>query len=158
MSFTITHRTLPARTTASLRGVIPTYADEGLLWQRLMPALFAAGAQVAPDARAVAVFHDEDYRETDCDVEVQLDVVAPFTAADDARCVDVPEQEAAVGVLHGSYDGIGEVMEALGRWVPEHGFRFAGPMFNIYLVSPQEDPDPSHWVTEVCVPVAPLGA
>ena len=161
MSVTVTHRTDPARTVASLRGVIPTYADEGLLWQRLMPALFAAGAQLAPDARAVAVFHDEDYRETDCDVEVRLAVTAPFDApagADGVRCVEVPEQEVAVGVLHGSYDGIGDVMEAVGRWVPEHGYRFAGPMFNVYLVSPQEDPEPAHWVTEACVPVAPADA
>src|SRR5665647_3540939 len=30
-------------------------------------------------------------------------------------------------------------------------------MYNIYLVSPHEDPEPSHWVTEVCVPIAPVG-
>jgi DNA-binding transcriptional MerR regulator len=161
MSVTVTHRTDPARTVASLLGVIPTYADEARLWERLMPALFQAGAQLAPDARAVAVFHDEDYRETDCDVEVRLEVVSPFTPPDDAdgvRCVDLPAQDVAVGVLHGSYERVGEVMEAVGRWVPEHGYRFAGPMFNVYLVSPHEDPEPAHWVTEVCIPVAPVGA
>ncbi|GEN81051.1 MerR family transcriptional regulator [Actinotalea fermentans] len=164
MSVTVTHRTDPARTVASLRGVIPTYADEARLWERLMPALFAAGAQLAPDARAIAVFHDEDYREADCDVEVRLDVAAPFTppagadGADGVRCVELPAQDVAVGVLHGAYDRVGEVMEAVGRWVPEHGYRFAGPMFNVYLVSPREDPEPAHWVTEVCIPVAPAGA
>lgn len=161
MSVTVTHRTDPARTVASLRGVIPTYADEARLWERLMPALFQAGAQLAPDARAVAVFHDEDYRETDCDVEVRLEVAAPFAVpetADGVRCVELPAQDVAVGVLHGGYERVGEVMEAVGRWVPEHGYRFAGPMFNVYLVSPHEDPEPAHWVTEVCIPVAPAGA
>lgn len=154
MSVSITHRTNPARVTASVRGIIPTYADEGRLWERLMPALFTAGATLAPDARAIAVFHDEDYKESDCDVEVQLDVAAPFATSGDVRCVEVPAQEVAVAVLNGTYDGIGAVMEAVGRWVPENGYRFAGPMFNVYLVSPHEDPEPSHWVTEVCVPVA----
>lgn len=157
MSVTITQRTNPARVTASVRGIIPTYADEALLWQRLMPAMFALGAVPAPDARTVAVFHDDDYKDHDCDVEVQFDVAAPFAASADAdgiRCVEVPPQEVAVGVLHGAYDGIGAVMEAVGHWVPENGYRFAGPMFNTYLVSPHEDPEPSHWVTEVCVPVA----
>lgn len=158
MSVTVSHRILPARTTASLRGVIPTYADEGLLWQRLMPALVAAGGGFAPDACAIAVFHDEDYKEHDVDVEVQIDVAAPFEPVGEIRCLEVPEQEVAVAVLNGPYDGIGEVMTAVGRWVPEHGYRFAGPMFNIYRVSPQQDPEPSHWVTEVCVPVAPLVA
>lgn len=158
MSVSITHRTNPARVTASVRDTIPTYADEGRLWERLMPALFTAGATLAPDARAIAVFHDEDYKESDCDVEVQLDVAAPFATSGDVRCVEVPAQEVAVAVLNGPYDGIGAVMEAVGRWVPENGYRFAGPMFNVYLVSPHEDPEPSHWVTEVCVPVARFGS
>jgi len=158
MSVTITRRTTPARIAASVRDVIPSYADEALLWQRLMPAMFGLGAVPAPDARTIAVFHDEDYKESDCDVEVQFDVAAPFAASGDVHCVEVPEQEIAVGILNGPYDGIGAVMEAVGHWVPENGYRFAGPMYNIYLVSPHGDPEPSHWVTEVCVPVAPVGA
>src|SRR5450756_1795305 len=115
MSVTISHRTNPARIAASVRDVIPSYADEALLWQRLMPALFSAGAVLAPDARSVAVFHDEDYKESDCDVEVQFDVAAPFAGSGDVHCVEVPEQEIAVGILNGPYDGIGAVMEAVGR-------------------------------------------
>ncbi|MBO1753399.1 MerR family transcriptional regulator [Actinotalea sp. BY-33] len=153
MSIEITHRTVPARTVASLRDTIPTYADEGLLWQRLMVGLPAAGAVPAEDPRSVAVFHDPDHVEAGPDVEVQLDVVGPFASDGEVACVEVPEQEVAVGVLRGSYDGISEVMEALGRWVPENGYTFAGPMFNVYVVSPQEDHDPSRWVTEVCMPV-----
>ncbi len=157
MSVTISHRTKPARITASVRDVIPSYADEALLWQRLIPAMFGLGSVPAPDARTVAVFHDEDHKESDCDVEVQFDVVAPFAASGDIHCVEVLEQEVALGVLNGPYDGIGAVMEAVGHWVPENGYRFDGPMYNIYLVSPHEDPEPSHWVTEVCVPIAPVG-
>jgi DNA-binding transcriptional MerR regulator len=157
MSVPITRRTVPARIAASVRDVIPCYADEAQLWQRLIPAMFGQGAVPAPEARTVAVFHDEDFKESDCDVEVQFDVVAPFAATGDIRCVQIPEQEVALGILNGPFDGIGAVMEAVGRWVPENGFRFAGPMYNVYQVSPHEDPEPSHWVTEVCVPIAPVG-
>ncbi|HQY34003.1 MerR family transcriptional regulator [Actinotalea sp.] len=150
----ITRRTLPARTVASVRGTIPSYADEGLLWQRLMAALPAAGAAVAPDAAAVAVFHDEDYVEQDADVEVRLDVVAPFTGTPDVACVEVPAVDVAVGTLHGPYDGIGEVMDAIGGWIAAHGLSVAGPMFNVYVVGPEVSHEPSDWVTDVCVPVA----
>lgn len=156
MSVAVALRTDPAHHAASLRDLIPGYAAEGVLWERLMPQLATAGARIAPDARAVAVFHDEDFRETDCDVEVRLAVTEPFTPPDGAgglRCVDVPEQEVAVGVLRGPYDGVGEVMEEVGRWAAERGYRFGGPAFTVYLVSPPEDPEPAHWVTEVCQPV-----
>lgn len=154
MSTTVVERTEPARTVAALRGTIPTYADEGLLWQRLTVGLRGTGARVAPDARSVAVFHDEEYVEHDPDVEVRLDVVAPFADSPAVRCVEVPEQRVAVATLTGPYEGVGAVMEALGRWVAERGLRVTGPMWNVYLVSPGTDPDPEHWVTEVCVPVA----
>jgi DNA-binding transcriptional MerR regulator/effector-binding domain-containing protein len=154
MTIDIAHRSLPARTVASVRGVIGTYADEGQLWERLMAALPAAGARLADAPRAVAVFHDDDYVESDADVEVQIDVAEAFRDTGDLRCVTVAEQQIASGMLYGGYEGIGDVMTALGNWVAEQGYRFAGPMFNIYLVGPGQEPDPTRWVTEVCVPVA----
>jgi DNA-binding transcriptional MerR regulator len=155
MSTPITRRTLPARTVASVRGVIPTYADEGLLWQRLMAGLPAAGARVVPQPLTVAVFHDEDYAERNADVEVQLEVAGPFADTADVHCVEVPATDVASGVLHGPFDGIGAVMEDLGNWIAEHGQKIAGPMFDIYLVGPQATADASGWLTEVCVPIAP---
>lgn len=151
----ITRRTLAARTVASVRGTIPGYAAEGMLWQRLMAGLPATGATLAPGGLSVAVFHDEDYAEHDADVEVRIDVVAPFTGTDEVACLELPEAEVAVGTLHGPYDGIGEVMEAIGRWITERGLRVAGPMQNVYVVGPETSHDPSAWVTDVCVPVAP---
>ncbi|WP_449385960.1 MerR family transcriptional regulator [Cellulomonas soli] len=155
MSTPITRTVIPARQVASVRDVVPTYADEGLLWQRLGAGLAASGAQVSPDALSVAVFHDEEYAERDVDVEVQLDVLAPFTDVDGVRFVQVPAVDAAVGELRGSYEGVGAVMADLGDWMAEQGLRPAGPMFNIYVVGPQTDPDPAAWVTQVCLPVAP---
>ena len=154
MSVEITRRTIPSRTVASVRDTIPTYADEGILWGRLMGGLPAAGATPTEEPRSVAVFHDEEYVESGPDVEVQLDVVGPFEGTDDVACVQVPEQDVAVGVLRGSYEGMGAVTEAMGTWMAGRGLRIAGPMFNTYVVSPEQDHDPAAWVTEVCIPVA----
>jgi DNA-binding transcriptional MerR regulator len=153
MSVEISHRVLPARTVASLRDHIATYAEEGQLWQRLMAALPTAHARMAQTAQAVAVFHDKEYVEANPDVEVRLDVEKPFTAVGEVRCVEVPEQEVACGTLLGGYEGMGTVTEAIGEWVVREGYRFAGPMFNVYLVGPGQESDPSRWVTEVCFPV-----
>lgn len=154
MSTTVTRTTLPARRVAALRGVIPTYDDEGVLWQRLGAALDSAGVAPAPDAAAVAVFHDEGFVEQDADVEVQLDVARPFRDADDVRYVEEPAVDAVVGELHGPYEGVGAVMAELGAWIAARGLRVAGPMRNVYVVGPVTEPDPSAWVTRVCLPVA----
>lgn len=152
----VTRTTLPARTVASVRGTIPTYADEHLLWERLA-GMKAAGAVPAPDALGVAVFHDEDYVDENPDVEVQLTVAAPFTDAGDVHCVEVPATDVAMATLHGSYDQMAEVMTALGAWISEQGLRINGPMIDVYRVSPASGLPPEQWVTDVCVPVADAG-
>lgn len=45
------------------------------------------------------------------------------------------------------------VNEAAAKWIETEGYELAGPMFNIYHVSPTMESDPNKWVTEVCYPV-----
>ncbi|WP_269471449.1 MerR family transcriptional regulator [Actinomyces slackii] len=61
-------------------------------------------------------------------------------------------RDVIVATLHGSYDGVPEATAVLGSYVAAHDLR-TGPMFNIYRVSPAQDPDPAAWVTDVCLPV-----
>ncbi len=48
---------------------------------------------------------------------------------------------------------MGKVTETAARWIEDHHLILDGSMFNIYHVSPAEDPNPENWVTEVCFPV-----
>ena len=50
-------------------------------------------------------------------------------------------------------DRINDVTAALTAWIEANGYEYAGPMFDIYHVSPHETSDPSEFVTEVCYPV-----
>jgi DNA-binding transcriptional MerR regulator/effector-binding domain-containing protein len=145
-------QTLPAMTVASLRGMLPSYADEGQLWERLMPLAARSGARFPAAPVSGATFHDPDYRDSDADVEIWMEVERPFSPVPPLACEEWPEREVVMATLHGSYDGISEVMEALGAHIAEHRLE-TGPMFNIYRVGPATDPDPAHWVTDVCVPV-----
>ncbi|MEV7972042.1 MerR family transcriptional regulator [Cellulomonas sp. NPDC089187] len=142
--------TLPAMTVLALRDTLASYSDEGLLWQRLMPV---AGPHVRPDALFGATFYDEQFQAEDADVEVWIQVPAPVVSpAVPVVCQELPERRIVAATLRGSYEGMGEVTAALGAHIAERGLR-TGPMFNVYRVGPTQDPDPAHWVTEVCFPV-----
>ena len=39
------------------------------------------------------------------------------------------------------------------KWIEAEGYELAGPMFNIYHVSPAIESDPNKWITEVCYPI-----
>jgi len=46
------------------------------------------------------------------------------------------------------------VCAAIGAWIAEHGYTPDGPMFNIYVVGPTDDPNPANWVTDINYPIA----
>lgn len=148
------HRTtLPARAVAALRDTIPTYAEEGRLWERLVAALGPSGAVPAPEPTSGATFHDDGYRERDVDVEVWMAVSAPFAEHDGLRYREVAAQDVVTATMTGPYDQVGAVTAALGDWIAEHDLELDGPMFDVYRVGPGQETDPARWVTEICQPV-----
>ena len=146
----LTRRTIPAHTIVALRVTIPTYADEGPIWGRFMPEAMAAGAQ--PTGAGV-VYHDTEYRETDCDVEAWLQVPAPIAVPAPLTCRRVPEQAVAMTTLHGDYAGFGAAAMALGEALVAEGLAEAGPMFSRYIVGPSQSANPADYVTEICIPI-----
>ncbi len=65
----------------------------------------------------------------------------------------LPPVTFASCTFKGSYELISEANAAVASWVEANGYEYAGPMFNIYHVSPHETSDPNEFVTEVCYPI-----
>lgn len=63
---------VPAMTVVALCGTIPTYTDEPLLWDRMMPEL--ARQQITPVGPCGVIEHDDAYAEHDVDEEIFLPV------------------------------------------------------------------------------------
>lgn len=143
---------LPEMTIAALRRTLPDYASEGLLWQELMPLAVQSGVTYPADGIGGATFHDPEYVEQDVDVEVWLQVAAPFEPTPPLTCRTVPAADVVMSTLRGDYSQMPAITAAIGSYLAEHQLQ-TGPMFNIYRVGPAQNPDPSSWVTEVCFPI-----
>lgn len=142
----------PEMVVASLRRTMPTYQDEGQLWEELTPLLQQAGVAFPAGGLCGATYHDPDHKDTDVDVEVWTQVTEPFTPAPPLSCRTMPAQEVIAATLLGDYSQMASISNVLGAYIAEHQLE-TGPMFNIYRVGPAQNPDPSSWVTEVCFPV-----
>lgn len=162
MTITISRETLPALRAVGLRGTVPTYADEGRLWARLMPELAAQG--VVPVGPCGVIEHDPAYVESDPDESVWVPVVPGTPAAAPLEAFDLPARDAVVARVVGPYSLISEAHARIEEYLSEHGLRAArfaadGPppvaalVCNRYLTDPATTP-PEANVTEVCVPVA----
>ena len=70
MTIQLNRTAVPAMTVVALRGTVPSYSDEGRLWERLMPALQQQG--IRPVGPCGVIEHDDEYREADVDLRYGL--------------------------------------------------------------------------------------
>ena len=152
MKYDVTFKIIPKRYVASLRKTIPAYQDEHILWEQMGQETGCA-LQMANPSYSLAVFHDEGYKESDVDVEIQVAAQGQYENTGNVIFKTVEPIAVASAVYKGSYDQITEVNEAVAAWVADSGYDYDGPMFCIYHVSPGHDPNPDNWVTEICYPV-----
>ena len=153
MKYDVTIKTFPARYSATVRMVIPSYEQEGMLWNMLMGETAQMSLIDADPCYCCAVFHDKEYREADVEVEVQKNVKGSYPDTEHVRFRTLPEVTVACATCKGSYEQMGGINETVAAWVSDNGYVFDGPMFNIYHVSPHETSNPDKYVTEVCYPI-----
>lgn len=146
-------QTFPQRYAATVRMTIPTYEMEGMLWSVLVSE--TAPLHLIPDdpCYCSVVFHDQEFKESDVDVEAQKTVKGYYPDTEHVKFKTLPSVTVASATCKGSYDQMNAIMEAVANWVTNNGYEFDGPAFNIYHVSPHETSDPNEFVTEVCYPV-----
>lgn len=153
MSYNVVLKTLPERYVASVRKVIPAYDQEGILWNMMMRETEGMNLQPAEQCYSLAIFHDEGYKESDVDVEIQIALKDKHPNTENVEFKTVQAIEIASAVYKGSYDQITEVNQVVANWVNDNKYEFNGAMFCIYHIGPAQTLDSDEWVTEVCYPV-----
>ncbi len=153
MNYHVSIKEIPERYVASVRKVIPSYNCEEDLWGILMQEIQMKNISIAHPSYSIAVFHDREYKENDVDVEIQLSILEKQKNTKDVTFKNVKLTNVASITVNGSYEQMTAVNAAAAKWIETEGYELAGPMFNIYHVSPAMESDLNKWVTEVCYPV-----
>ncbi|WRS30322.1 MerR family transcriptional regulator [Actinomycetaceae bacterium MB13-C1-2] len=150
MSFEVIRQSVPAMTIVSLRKIIPDYGAEGMLWAEISPLLSQAGIGWDQIGMGGAIFHDPDYKESDCDVEIWMQVTEPVQVPPPLQCKEFPAHDAICTTAKGPYDDvIGPASDALASFAAQNNLA-PGLMYNIYTVGPGVAKSPDDYVTEVC--------
>lgn len=153
MQYDVTLKALPKRYVASLRKVIASYDDEGELWMQMEQELNGAIPAVDSPSYPLAVYHDEGWKESDIDVEIQIAVQGKHEDTENVIFKTVEPIEVASAIYKGCYSQSYKANGAVAKWVSENSYDYADPMINIFHVGPHEDPNPESWITEVCCPI-----
>ena len=153
MNYNVLLKEMPKRYVASLRKIIPSYGSEGMLWEQLMKETAFINMQMANPCNAIAVFHDEGYKESDVDVEIQISVDGEYVNTENIVFKSIEPIQIASVTFNGGYEQTAAINEAIATWVKDNNYNFGGAMFNIYHVSPAMEKNPENWVTEICFPI-----
>ncbi len=153
MNYNVVLKTIPERYVASVRDVIPAYDQEGLLWNTMMSETAPLQMKPEDNCLSLAMFHDEGYKESDVDVEIQISVKGEYEDTEHVVFKTVSEIEVASTTYKGSYEQLTTVNQQVASWVRDNGYEFNGAMFCIYHVSPAQTQNPDELVTEVCYPI-----
>jgi effector-binding domain-containing protein len=101
--------------------------------------------QVAGAGRHVAIYWDDEIN-----LEVGVEVAAPFPACGEVVGSATPLGLVATTTHHGPYGQLGEAHEAIRRWCEQNGHTLAGPNWEVYGHWKDEwNNDPTKIVTDV---------
>ena len=153
MNYTVTIKTIPARYAATVRMTLPRYEDEGMIWGKLAEETCRMNLTEDEPCLCAVTYLDGEYKEENVDMMAWKTVRGSYPDTEHVKFRTLPEVTVASCTYQGSYTQITDVYSAVIAWMEANGFEPAGPMFNIYHVSPHETQNPDEFVTEICYPV-----
>lgn len=153
MVYDVELQKLPSVKALTLRGIIPHYRDEGMLWEKL--GRFIGENQIKCHSDGYSTYFDEEYKESDPDVEIAIPVDELGESKGEFVFKVYEEVPLAATVrFSGPFDGgYDAASEKLAEWMETNGYTFAGYLRGHVIVSPHDDPNPDKWVTELQAPV-----
>jgi DNA-binding transcriptional MerR regulator len=114
---------------ASTRGIIPSYPEQGGLWNTL--GSYLALHKTQPAGPCFTIYHAD---EPEIDAEVCEPLAALIQADAPIESYLLPGVEAAASTIHhGPFVTIGDAYAALIKWIEENGYQICGPSREIYL-------------------------
>lgn len=153
MKYSVVLKRIPKREVVSLRKTISSREEEGLLWVELNQELEKQGIPLSKDCLSMAVYHDEEYKENDIDVEIQTAIHRGGENCGNVTIYTASALDVVSVTFRGSYDQRPQISKAIAEWLETSEYEIDGPMISIFHVTPYETADPEKWITEVCYAV-----
>lgn len=152
MSYEVTVKNVPAYKVVSRRRVIPAYDQEGQLWREL--GEFTEKNSIKCGNVCFAIYHDQEFREKDVDVEVVMstDQLQKDRDGFTFRETEPVEQMASLMVA-GPFEKIAPACNTLAEWVENNGYVPAGASRQVCHKGPWCENDPENYLTEIQFPV-----
>jgi effector-binding domain-containing protein len=153
MVYDVEVKNLPAVRVLSLREIIPGGEDEPAMWDKL--AAFAKANNV-PYAQngGYSLYHDDEYKDSDLDVEIAVPVSEFGTDKDGFKYRELEAlPQAATIQFSGSYHGYSAAIEKLAKWVEQNGYVLDGMIRGLAIKTYANASSEDDFLTELQVSI-----
>lgn len=152
MKYDIVIKTVEPVRVASLRDIIPSYSEQGHLWQDLGEHIGKSNAKTVPPC--MVIYHDPGYREESVDAEVIEPITGDLSETERIRVKMLDGVEEMACVVHkGPFQTLHMAYNALSTWIEENCYEIIGPHRELYLKGEWATSDPNEYITEIQFPV-----
>lgn len=153
MCYNISIKSIPDYLVLSLRKMIPDYYAEGELWKELSEVVTQHGIEISQDT--FSIYHDEDYREENVDVEVCVRV---NEAGQDTELVKFRHTEhvpiMACTMVYGEFSNIAGAYRSFAQWMQNNSqYKMSGANRQIVHRGPWNEENPEKYLTEIQIPL-----
>lgn len=153
MKYNVELKSVPSYQVLSLREVIPTYFDEGKLWEKMTNFIQSKSIECGPVC--YATYYDEGYKDKDIDVEIVMSVENKDNDEQGFTYKDTESLDQVASVLvPGDFENIAPAFQFIGTWIEEQGYQISGNPRQIPLKGPWNESDPKNFLNEIQVPVS----
>lgn len=125
----------------------------GEAFHDVLPEVLAYLERVGASAVGPPFARFFDYTDQEADFETGFPVSEPVPGEGRVGASELPGGLAAVTTHVGPYEGLEDTHDAIGEWVLANGHDPSGPVWEVYVTDPREEPDPSKRRTEVVWPL-----
>ncbi|HGS9041179.1 TPA: MerR family transcriptional regulator [Clostridioides difficile] len=154
--FNITIKEIPSYCVLSLRKEIPNYYYEGELWKEL--SVFAKENKINISDETFSIYHNEEYKEKDVDVELCAIVNKIGKATGDFKFrFTEPVSMMACTMVYGDFFNISYAYRSFAKWLQENSqYKMKGSSHQIVHRGPWNEKNPENYLTEIQIPLENL--
>lgn len=153
MHYQITIKSIPSYQVLSLRQVIPNYYEEGQLWKKLSD--YASRQQLEISSSTFSIYHDEDDREEQIDVEICAPVNKIGSSSGEFQFRHTePVPIMACTMVYGDFSNIAGAYLSFAKWLQKNSkYNMVGPTRQIVHRGPWNEKNPTKYLTEIQIPL-----
>jgi len=153
MVYEVELKEIPAIKVLSLREIVGTFEDEVTQWEKMWEFIKQNGIDCK--RTGYSIYHDDEYKEEDVDMEIAVPVSALGENKDGFVYKELEAIPLAATIqFPGPYDNYNKAMEKLAVWIEQNGYAFAGLIRGHGIVMPGDGVAFEDSLTELQVPVA----